>query len=354
MAKTKTKTKDEEQTSSGVSVILIIAIGIAVLAGLYVWGTTWREDAEQARELPLVSIVVEVDRFDPSARAQIVQLENGLRACGAFGNPAGPGDTKFLLPGANPGDVPVAKGFADMTDDEWSKAWSYIAKTDYLVPRMFRLDGTACVIRLDAKGGAREFAADAGSKLEQACEPFRGKFKGFHVYSSELGVGTVHDRDVLNASFGCQLSWILIDKPASASGKITVWPNAAGIKALSEAKDVIEKKNFRSVTTAANYVRYYWTVALEKESEVDVPDKDADVKLALDFAKANKIPTYISADGRKAIVDTTTDLEGQANAELVYYLAAALEAALKVECTTNYQPVPEHPIRNEPTLVLPH
>jgi hypothetical protein len=352
MSKTKTKKQEEEQSSSGVSGVLLVVVGIALLAGLYAWATTWREEAAQARELPLVSIALEVDKFDQNARSAIVQLEAGLKATGVFGNPLGPADVKFLVPGAKPGDIPLAKEFGDLTDDEWAKAWSYVAKTDYLVPRMFRLDGTACVIRLDPKGGF-DFAPDAAAKLQQACEPFKRSFKGFHVYSRALEVGTVHDRDVLNASFGCQLAFVFVHKSSIKNGATPAWRTADGIKTLSAVKDAITNKHFRSITTAASLVRYYWTVLLQRESQVDVPTIDTDVKLALDFAKANGISPLMTGDGVNAIVDTTTDLEGQPNVELMYYLMATLQNDMKLDVTTPYAPAVKTPLKNIPMPIFP-
>ncbi|MEZ0229484.1 MAG: hypothetical protein ACAI25_12715, partial [Planctomycetota bacterium] len=97
-------------------------------------------------------------------------------------------------------------------------------------------------------------------------------------------------------------------------------------------------KHFRRISTDTNWVTYYWTTKLHGDKETPLPTKDEDVVEAFEFAKANKIATLMSPDGAKVLVDTATDCEGQENAELVYEMAANLQAELKVECESNYQP----------------
>lgn len=347
----KNENEDAPRASPFGSVVLV-AGALSLLVALYVAARNWRAEADEAPELPLASIMIEVDQFDAATRARVVQLENALKATGVFGSPLGPADAKLLLPGEKPGDAPVAKAFGDLTDEEWAKAWPYVAKTDFYIPRMFRLDGTACVIRCDAKKGEREFAPDTAAKLTAACELFKASFKTFRVYSRALRVGTPLERDALNASFGCQLAWVVVSQPAAGSEKPLGWRSAAALATLNRAKGVLTDKHFRSVTTAANLVRYYWTVSLQAEKAVDLPNSDEDVQKALAFAKANGIHPYISQDGFDAIIDTTTDAEGQANAELYWFMGANLEDQLRVQ-VKGYQPKIKRALKGEITPATP-
>src|SRR5688572_6143440 len=114
MSKTKT---DEEQQSSGLGIILLFAFGVAVLVGLYAFSRTLTTDPKEAPELPLCAIMVEVDRFDSAARANVAALEAELQRSGVVQKPFGPADMKVLVPGAKPGDTPVAKAWDALTDD---------------------------------------------------------------------------------------------------------------------------------------------------------------------------------------------------------------------------------------------
>lgn len=355
---TKTKTKDEQaqqQGSSGLWVILAIVIGIATLVGLYSYSKMLaNEQPAEAKELPLVSIMIEVNQFDQAARTQVVALEKALHDTGVFGPPQGPAEAKVVIPGAKPNDTPTVKGFEACTDVEWQAAWKYLQLTEYMVPRMFRIDGAACVIRADPKGG-QGFAPDAGPKLLEVCDRFRGQFKTLRVYSRSLGVGTAQDRDALNASFGCQLSWIGMQEPniqGSANG--LTWKTAGALAKLAKAKTVLKTNpHFRRVSTDANWVTHYWTVKLQQEKEVALPSKDSEAQEAFDFAQANGLIVLQSKDGKLALVDTSTDSEGQDNAQLIYDMAANLQVELKVECVHNYHPKIVKPFKGEMTPDTP-
>ncbi len=341
------KTDDEEQ-QGGFGFILVFTIAAAVLVGLYAFSRTLTPTIQEAPELPLASIMIEVNELDGATRANIVALEEELRKTGVFHAPFGPADMKVLVPAAKPGEVPVAKEFAKLTDDEWKKAWTYVAMTEYLVPRMYRNDGTACVIRLDPKG-LREFAPDAGAKLLKACEGFRDKFKTFRVYSRALGIGTAADRDALNASFGVQLCWIALSFPDIQGVQgATPWQTASGMNKLAQARPVLSSnKHFRRISSDANWVSYYWSVKLQTEKEAPLPTRDEDVAEAFAFAKANALILLHTANGKFSLVDTSTDVEGQENVRLIYDMAANLQTELKVDATHPYQPPINTPFKGD-------
>jgi hypothetical protein len=360
MSETKKEKKEqkEQESSSFFGTVIFIAFGLSFLVAVYAGARAWRGEVDETPELPLASIMIEVNAFDANTRAEIGKLENALRGAGVFGSPFGPTDVKYLLPGAQSGDEPVAKGFTDMTDEEWAKAWTYIARTSFYVPRLFRLDGTACIIRCDAKDRTPEFAPDTAAKLTAACEPFREKFKSLHVYSRPIGLGGAVDRDAINASFGVQLCWIMVFEPASMATDPKnpfTWNSGAGMAKLARTKGALGKnKHFRSIVTAANLTQYYWTVCLHGEQEVAPPQMDAQIQKVFDFAKVNGITTtYISANGKDAIVDTTTDVEGSENAELVWYMAANLQSELRVQPKTPFQPGIKRKLKGEMTPDTP-
>jgi hypothetical protein len=360
MSETKTTKKDdgkkepkgmkEKESDSFFGTVVFIAFGLAFLVAVYAGARYWRGQADETPELPLASVMVEVNAFDLATRVEIAKLENEFKATGLFGSPLGPCDVKFLLPGPKPNDDPIAKTFTDMTDEEWGKAWPYVARTSWYVPRMFRLDGTACVIRLDAKNGTSEFAPGTASKLASICDEFRPKFKSLHVYSRPIGVGAPADKDAINASFGVQLCWIMIFEPSQGDPKNPFnWASAAGMSKLGRTKGVLSgNKHFRSIVTASNLQQYYWTVCLHGEQEVAVPQSDEQVQKALDFAKANGFATtYISADGKDAIVDTTTDVEGSENAGLFWYMASNLQDQLRIQPKSPWQPHDPKPLKGD-------
>jgi len=59
-------------------------------------------------------------------------------------------------------------------------------------------------------------------------------------------------------------------------------------------------------------------------------------------------------DGTEAIVDTTTDVEGDENNKLMWYMAANLQTDLKVAVKSPYQPIVKgKPFRGEFTRDTP-
>jgi hypothetical protein len=354
MVKVKEKEKDEER-SSGSGTGLLVAFGFAVLVGVYALSKLLNGDPGPP-ELPLASIVVQTNNgFDATSRTQLVQMVNAIGATEAFGNPVSPTATTYLLPGAKPGDDPIVKAFGDMTDAEWATAWSYIAKTEYYIPRLFRLDGNACVIRLDPKDFRRGFESDAGAKLQKAIEPFRDKFKAIRIYSHALGIGSAEDRDALNASFGCNLLFMFVGGSAMGGAPEAQprWRSPGGMKQLGSARDTLKNPHFRSVTTGASYVKYFWTVVFQAEKEVDLPGKDEEVTRALDFARGRMLPTFVSNDGKQATVDTTTDTEGWDQVDLFWELETSLQSDWKVEVKNPWQPIRIRPDRKLKTGPAP-
>ncbi|HZU96046.1 MAG TPA: hypothetical protein VFF73_05010 [Planctomycetota bacterium] len=343
MASVKEKEKDEER-SSGTGTGLLVAFGFAVLVGVYALSKMLNGEPGPP-ELPLASILVQTNNgFDAASRTQLVQMVNAINATEAFGNPVTPTGTTYLLPGAKPGDDPIVKGFADMTDEEWAKAWGYMAKTEYYVPRLFRLDGNACVIRLDPRDFKKGFESDAGSRLQKAIEPFRDKFKAIRVYSHAMGVGSAEDKDALNASFGCNLLFMFVGGSAMGGAPETQprWRSPAGMKQLGSARDTLKNPHFRSITTGASFVKYFWTVCLQAEKEVDLPAKDEEITRALDFARGKMLVTFVTNDGKQATVDTTTDTEGWDQVDLFWEFETSLQTDWKVEVKNPWQPTRIH------------
>jgi hypothetical protein len=340
MAQTKeTQEKNGEAKVEGKSwltALLLVSIAVAALAVLWAWAKIKNENEELGRELPTATIQIDVDQFDGPTRAKIVSLEKAIDDIGYFGL-LGPCDVKYLLPADRAGDEPLVSSFSALTDAQWATAWRFAGMGEYLAPRVFRPDGKACVIRLEDKKGRPDFPSDAGSKLEAALEPFRTQFKQLRAYSRNAGVGGKAERDAINVTFGVQTAFVWAydpPVPQRPGAPVPTWRNAEAVRILAGARpQLVAYPRIRSVTTSASLVKYFWAVAGSLDREPDVPGSEKEITQALDFARKNGMHPLMTPDGKKALIDVTTDTEGLANAELYYYMAVNLQETSKVKLT---------------------
>jgi hypothetical protein len=337
----------QEESSSGFTLgnLLLLALAIAALVGLYAFANVHRENEEGGRELPHGTIQLEVaNGFDAAARKQVAALEQWLNDSGF--DVFGPASQPLLLPGAKPNDEPVAKKLADLTDAEWDVAWRHCLVGEFMVPRVYRLDGKACVVRFAPKfkEGKREFDHEAATRIQGFVQQLAPSFKTVRAYSRLAGLGSELDRDAINVTFGVQTAWVTFRNSSADASKTDTWVNAEGIRRLQQTKAAIFNTHIRSVTTTANAVRYYVSVLMHvTDKDVEVPNDTGVVQRALTGLRRAGINNLLFQNDTKAMVDVTTDTEGTANAELYYHILANVGEALKIQGDTPYLPkVIEH------------
>jgi hypothetical protein len=163
MPQTQSKHADAEdaQKSSGVSGVLVVAVMIAAFVGVFAFAKMTASNREGATEVPLGTIMVEVNAFDLPTRKKIVALEKAIAETGLDEFGPGSPSAKFLLPPDPAPGVPIARPLDTLTEDEWAIAWRYMALGQWHIPRLFRLDGTACVIRFGPKGRGAQLSTRA-------------------------------------------------------------------------------------------------------------------------------------------------------------------------------------------------
>ena len=338
--------KDASEEPKGLGGVLLGAAVLALVIGLVAFAQMREENVTGGRELPHGVIQIDVAKFDQPTRTRLLQLETSLKGMGFL--TFGPGSQKFLVPGAKPMDTPVAKGFADLTDDEWEKAWRFASMTNgptgWFVPKLLRADGSACIIRFSPR--TAQFSSDAAKQVEDAIATHRGSFKNVRVFSRAAGIGTAADRDAINVTFGVQFARAVLSRVASRESNDTSWRTAAGVKLVAEAPAALRfNKRIRSCTTVAAWVKYYWTVCAQTEREAEVPRTDQECAAAIDFAFTNGIVPLVSTPGDDAAIDVTTDAELSDNADLHYYMQAVLQEKLKVETSKSRKPTFVSPLK---------
>jgi hypothetical protein len=220
--------------------------------------------------------------------------------------------------------------------------------SDYWVPRVFRIDGTGCVIRL-APAGRTGFDPETASKVTAIVEAAQEDHFKVHAYSRLAGVGTTADRDMINVTFGVQTAWIGLADETSRGQPGSSWATPDHLKKLERVKGVLaDNHHFRSVVTVANWIKYYWSVHLQLDKEAGLPTNEADVNVALAFARSNGVPVLLMGSAQDGIVDTTTDAEGRDNAAVVYYLVANLTENLKCTARSPWHPNVDSKLKGDP------
>jgi hypothetical protein len=339
------KAAEEAESSSGLTWFVVGLLALAGVLGIFAFArTVLPEGGSNGFEAPLCSIMLEVNAFDLKTRTEIEELERDLVATGVL-EELGPGSpsTLYLVPaGVNSFDVRTLR---QIGDDEWPMVWSFMPRGDWLVPRFFRIDGTACVIRVGPKpqqGGVR-FTPEVADRLKEVIEKHRPAFKAVHAYSHLGGIGEVADRDAINVSFGVQTAWVKVRHLAPPGSKPPTMLDVGSINMLlSGAKPALmhkdpafEKKyGIRSVVTPASWAVYAYAVKNLAQKDPDLPRDENELKSLFDFARSRRINTLLTPDNAEAMVEVSTTAEGEANAELPYYMNVTfLETMKNVEVT---------------------
>lgn len=340
-----------EEGSSGIGSWLLVIVAIVAIVGLYLLARM-RTEAQGSQELPLMSIQVEYDAMTPDVRKRIVDLEKALVT--ATDPPSfdvfGPASQKYLVPGSTVPAmaIPQARTFAAISQDDWDRAWPYFVCGDWLVPRIFRIDGKACVIRVAPHNGERRFAPDAGARVTKIVADWmelnNGIMKAPRVYSSSAHLGGDAERDALDVTFGATTAWVKMDRGTNQHQNPISWRSIDSVKLLDKVKPALSKNgHIRSLTTPLSWLKYYMAVEESKPAEPKPPSDVALINRAFDFAHANSITSYLDTAGGEALVAVTTDLEGRANLELYYYLASTMQSELRVNVHGNVPALKEGP-----------
>ncbi|MBI3723095.1 hypothetical protein HY251_03950 [bacterium] len=334
------KTEDEEKLaqekderrSSGWGGILVLLAGLAAIAGIFAFARmSLPEGGASGYEAPLCTIMLEVNALDQKTRQEIESLERDVVATGVL-DELGPGspNVKYLLPAGV--DSFSAARLGEVTDAEWPVAWGYMKLGDWFVPRFFRLDGTACVIRVGPKpvNNLTRFTPETAEKLKDVIEKHREKFKAVHAYSHLGGIGEAADRDAINVSFGVQTQWVKLSRNMAPQDK-----SDASLLGMMRAFErgikgpLLQKPSIRSVVSPVSWATYAQGVMTLAQKEPEVPRDEA--TLASIFKRAHElgINPLLSPDNTQALVEVGTTAEGKENTELPYYMAVTLQETVK-------------------------
>jgi hypothetical protein len=339
------KKKGEPQPEKGMPwwlTGLLVGLVIGSLFGIY-WLASLKIADSGPHELPHIAVQIEVNEFDPATRTAIANFEKGLVLTGLF-DVFGPADATYLLPPAESGPkVPQHRKFEAMTKEEWDTAWPYFTAGDWLVPRLFRTDGKACVVRIAPKAPSTQFAPDAATKFEDVVKDAGSPFKSIKAYSSSAGIGGTPERDALNVTFGATTAWVKLTRSQSAEHSLG-WLSPDGLRLLQQVRPTVGlNPRVRTVTTPLGWVKYFVAVRDKTTKDPEAPSDGPTIEQAFTYAHANQVNALVTQDGLEALVDVTTDAEGRDNAELYFYLASTLQEQIRVNVKGYVPKLPKGP-----------
>lgn len=324
------KTDEPAGGGGGVMGVLFVVFAIAVIVGLYALARL-RTDPPGPKELPLASILVEYDAMDQDARLRVDDIESKLsQTLDCFG----PCEQKYLVPGASPGVLPTVRTLKQISQEDWDKAWPYFTGGDWLVPRVFGIDGKTCVIRVAPRNGERQFPPGSGELIASTVKEALNNhgLKGARIYSSALGLGGQAERDALNVTFGASTAWVKISRGPQAKQNNIGWLSVDGQKLLEKIKPgFAPNSHIRSVVTPVSWLKYFESVRGVKPTDVKVPAELPVIQQAFTFGQVNQVIPHLDQGGDVALVAVTTDLEGTQNLELYYYMASVLQEELHAD-----------------------
>lgn len=207
--------------------------------------------------------------------------------------------------------LPITGRFDSATFEEFREASQYFAEGGYLVPRMVAPDHKSIILRL-APAGQPKFPAGTLASVRKLLEEHGSAFAGTALYSKSLGARDPAARERINANFGVQTVWVVLE---SAEAACFTEPVLSGIEA---AVRTIDDPRVRTVASDASYFRYGYAADEQKQnsktplnaSAVESGGKAKKVAPLVFLAKQHGYPLLTSEDRKRTFIEITTTAEG--------------------------------------------
>ena len=290
----------------------ILGLGVLFL----LWQGTTQTSSGPRKELPHLAIMAEFeDLTDPATRSDLVRFHRELiETLGEGMEVQGPLNAPIVVPLKSGGLL--AQDLDQVSVDDMQRSKPYMVAGGWLVPRLYDPELKSAIFRAGPLRTLR-FPAGAREKVDELLERFKGSTLSLTAYSHDLRMNSPEARTKINEVFGVQVA----NTVAVVAEQTTFKDATTLLKLYSQTNKLANQGRLRSVTTFGSFWIYALSVRSQKVHEDDVMIGPEEAKLMNDLSAQANIPPLIDKSGRRAMVQATTDAEGEDNLNACHYLA---------------------------------
>ncbi|HBP19296.1 MAG TPA: hypothetical protein DEA08_16090 [Planctomycetes bacterium] len=290
----------------------ILGLGVLFL----LWQGTTVTKSGPRHELPHLAILAEFDDLvDPATRADLVRFHRELiKAVGEGMEVQGPLNAPIILPLKNGGLL--AQDLDQVSEQEMELSKPYFAAGGWLVPRLYDPELKSAIFRAGPLRTLR-FPAGTREKVEELLQSFADSKLRLTAYSHDLRLNSPEARTKINEVFGVQVA----NTVARVAEQTTFKDATTLLNLYKQTHKLTNQGRVRSVTTLGSFWIYALSIRSQKIHEDDVMIGPAEANLMNELTKQANIPPLVDKEGRRAMVQVTTDAEGEENLKACHWMA---------------------------------
>ena len=290
----------------------VLGLGILFL----LWQGTTQTATGPRHELPHLAIMAEFDDLvDPGTRADLVRFHRELiKAVGEGMEVQGPLNAPIVLP--LKGGGLLAQDLDQVSEQEMELSKPYFVAGGWLVPRLYSPDLKSAVFRAGPLRSLR-FPAGTREKVDELLKSFADSKLRLTAYSHDLRMNSPEARTKINEVFGVQVA-----NTVAVVAEQTTFKDATTLLTLyKQTNKMTNQGRIRSVTTLGSFWIYALSVRSQKIHEENVMIGPDEAKVMNELTGQANIPPLVDKKGRRAMVQATTDAEGEDNLNACHYMA---------------------------------
>lgn len=290
----------------------ILGLGVLFL----LWQGTTQTASGPRKELPHLAIMAEFDDLiDPATRADLVRFQRELiKTLGEGMEVQGVLNAPIVVP--LKGGGLLAQDLDQVSEDDLERSKPYFVAGGWLVPRLYDPEFKSAIFRAGPLRTLR-FPAGSREKVEELLASFADSKLRLTAYSHDLRLNSPEARTKINEVFGVQVA----NTVASVAEQTTFKDATTLLQLYKQTHQLTNQGRLRSVTTLGSFWIYALSVRSQKIHESDVMIGPAETEFMNLLTKQANIPPLVDKSGRRAMVQATTDAEGEDNLNACHYLA---------------------------------
>jgi hypothetical protein len=319
MASTQEQKTDPAAAAPPGPVKAAIGYALGALIGLCVlWVVAGLLRTERPRfkdELSHLTVLAEVtDLRRKDVREELAALQRSLENLGLVVQ--GPLSSPILVPGANPGDMPLVVPFDKLTPEQFDLAAPYFGVGGWISPRVISPDMQSVIFRCCPPPRDHDtFGPNMAQRVTETLRPF--KTLTLTPYSHALALEEPVARQKTNVTFGVQTALVFAMSAEKAAGTVPFQ-----LQLLKSVEDYKSKAKVRSVVCDGSFIHYAAAVRLQRRDLHSDDMGPADPIALGNMAVSTNVPRLCARDGSYAQVEITTDAEGPANSTVGFDFVA--------------------------------
>jgi len=252
---------------------------------------------------------------DPATRADLVRFHRELiKTLGEGIEVQGPLNAPIVVPLSKGGLL--AQDLDEVSEQEMELSKPYFVAGGWLVPRLYDPEFKSAIFRAGPLRTMR-FPAGTREKVDELIQSFADSKLTLTAYSHDLRMNSPEARTKINEVFGVQVA----NTVAVVAEQTTFKDATTLLKLYKQTNKLNNQGRLRSVTTLGSFWIYALSVRSQKIHEDEIMIGPNEANLMNQLSKQANIPPLVDNSGRRAMVQATTDAEGEDNLNACHYLA---------------------------------